>query len=98
VASINLPATVPNQGSGVKRLQNPFTLTMTMSGSCGTMTLQFDRGDGVGVQTGTFVGTSPNFTYTFASSNSEQWSEGAHIITIQSAGSPLTPTYTVTVT
>ena len=98
VSSINLPATVANQGNGVKRLQNPFTINMTVSGSCGTMTLQFDRGDGLGVQTGTFTGTSPNFTYTFASSNSEEWSETAHTITVRSGGSPLSPTYTLTVT
>ena len=98
VSSINLPATVPNQGNGVKKLQNPFTINMTVSGSCGAMTLQFDRGDGLGVQTGTFTGSSPNFTYPFASSNSEEWSETAHTITIRSGGSPLSPTYTFTVT
>ena len=42
--------------------------------------------------------TSPNFTYTFASSNSEEWSETAHTITIRSGGAPLSPTYTFTVT
>ena len=86
-----------NQGSGVKRLQNPFTVTMTVSGACGAMTLEFDRGDGSGAQTANFGGTVPNLTYTFASSNSEQWSESAHTITIRSDGSPLVPTYTLTV-
>ena len=98
VSSINLPVSVPNQGNGLKRLQNPFAITMTVSGSCGAMTLQFNRGDGSGLQTATFNGVSPDFTYKFASSNSEQWSEAAHTITIRSGVAPLSPTYTFTVT
>jgi hypothetical protein len=89
---------VPNQGNGVKRLQNAFTINITVSGSCGAMTSQFDRGDGTGVHTVSFGGTSPNLSYTFISDNAEQWSEVAHTITIRSGSSALSPTYTFTVT
>jgi hypothetical protein len=62
------------------------------------MSLQFDRGDGSGVQTQTFAGGPSSYSYLFSSTNTEQWSETAHTVTVRSNGLPLSPIYTFTVT
>jgi hypothetical protein len=100
VSSINLPASVPAQGGGggAKQLQSPFTVTMVVSGSCGTMTLHFDRGDGNGAQSPGFAGSYPNYTLLLPADNSNKWTQVAHTMTVYSGSSPLTPTYTFTVT
>jgi len=99
VTSINLPASVPAQGGGggAKQLASPFTITMVVSGSCGPMSLQYDRGDGNGAQSPGLTGTYPNFTLTLPANNSNKWTQTGHAMTVYSGTTALSPTYTFTV-
>lgn len=90
VTAINLPMTRPNNGSGIRRLQATATISITVSGACGVLALRYDRGDGDGIQTDTFVGTTPNFSVTLPATNSERWSEGPKTMTVLNGSVTLT--------
>jgi hypothetical protein len=92
------PNPITNQGSGVKRLSTDVTVSITMAGTCGTVTLQYDRGDGAGPQTEGVTGTFPSYTVILEGDHAQPWSEASHVLTVYDDATALAPTTNLVVT
>jgi hypothetical protein len=67
---------VANNGNGVKQLSTDVTISITVTGTCGPLTLEYDRDDGAGLQSEAFGGTFPNYSLVLEKSNSRKWNDG----------------------
>lgn len=102
------PGTIARHGSGgpnAKELSDDVTVTVTFSGTCDGLTLQYDSGDGSGLGVGTgrvFPPGSPSSIVILGkgSGGSEKWSPTTHTLTAATTSdvTPNTITTTLTVT
>ena len=89
----DVPSPVPNEaGPGARPLEFDVTLTFGIAGTCGQLSVQYDRGDGP-VQIEELTDNAPLYSVVFEGGDPGQlWTNGNKTITVLDGSTPLSPT------